>query len=90
MQNCLTEPSPGSQEPEAVGIVRVTDAVVRHRGVLNIYINKAGKIQCCGSGSRAFLKAGSGIRIRDGEKFLFIRIRDEHPRLFFRMLKNGF
>jgi hypothetical protein len=35
-------------------------------------------------GSGAFLTTGTGIR--DGK----IRIRDEHPRLFFRELRNSF
>jgi hypothetical protein len=34
-----------------------------------------------------FLTPGDGIRIRYGEK---IRIRDEHPRSFFRELRNSF
>jgi hypothetical protein len=41
--------------------------------------------QCCGPG--AFLTTGSGIR--DGYK-IRIRIRDEHPRSYFREFRNNF
>jgi hypothetical protein len=43
------------------------------------------KIQCCGSGSGAFLTSGSGM----GKK-IRIRIRDEHPGSYFRELRNNF